>query len=142
MFFNDSISKEFGSLLTTGLFLMFLALEAYFIVPRDSSKLLSAGETQAIIVVLEFPPNESWRILVNLESLYGICPVPFFSSVRALITKPRLSKPLLILIPSFKSCPVAPVFFILSDPAKSTKWNLDEISSVNWAFSSPSAWAY
>lgn len=59
MFFNDSISKEFGSLLTTGLFLMFLALEAYFIVPRDSSKLLSAGETQAIIVVLEFPPNES-----------------------------------------------------------------------------------
>ena len=44
-----------------------------------------------------------------------------------------------MLIPSFKSWPVAPVFLILSDPAKSTKWNLDEISSVSYAFSSPSA---
>ena len=43
-----------------------------------------------------------------------------------------------MLIPSFRSWPVAPVFLILSEPAKSTKWNLAEISSVNCAFSSPS----
>ena len=42
-----------------GLFLIFLALEAYLRVLRVSSKLISAGETQAIIEVLELPPSES-----------------------------------------------------------------------------------
>ena len=76
---------------------------------------------------------------MSLESLYGICALFFPASVRALITWPRQRRPLLILIPSFRSWPVAPVFLILSEPAKSTKWNLAEISSVNYAFSSPSA---
>lgn len=64
---------EFGSLLITGLFLMFLALDAYLSVFRVSSKLYSAGDIQAIIVVLEFPPNESCKILVSFESQYGTC---------------------------------------------------------------------
>jgi hypothetical protein len=38
---------------------MFLALLAYFKVLRVSSKLISAGDTQAIMDVLELPPNES-----------------------------------------------------------------------------------
>ena len=50
---------ELGSQLMTGLFLMFLALLAYLRVFRVSSKLYSAGEIHAIIVVLEFPPKES-----------------------------------------------------------------------------------
>lgn len=132
-----SISCELGSLFTTGLFLIFLALDAYFTVLKDSSRLLSAGETQAIMVVLELPPKESYKILVSFESLYGICSLAFFSSVSALITYPRHNSPLLILIPSFNSIPVAPVFLILSDPAKSTKWNLEDISSVVCATSSP-----
>lgn len=48
---------------------MFLARLAYFRVLRVSSKLISAGETQAIIEVREFPPKESYNILVNFESL-------------------------------------------------------------------------
>jgi len=38
---------------------MFLALEAYLRVFKVSSKLYSAGEMQAIIVVHELPPRES-----------------------------------------------------------------------------------
>lgn len=58
--------------MTLGLFLMFLALEAYLKVVKVSSKLKSAGEMAAIITVFVLPPNESWSNLVNLESLYGI----------------------------------------------------------------------
>jgi hypothetical protein len=42
---------------------------------------------------------------------------------------PRDNKPILILIPSLRVVPKAPVFFILSEPAKSTKWNLAVIYS-------------
>jgi hypothetical protein len=48
-----------GSLLIVGLFLMFLALDAYFKVLSVSSNEVSAGEQQAIIDVLELPPKES-----------------------------------------------------------------------------------
>lgn len=58
-YLNYAICALFGSLLTMGLFLIFLALEAYLRVLRVSSKLISAGETQAIIEVLELPPSES-----------------------------------------------------------------------------------
>jgi hypothetical protein len=34
-----------------------------------------------------------------------------------------------MLIPSFKVAPTAPVFFALSLPAKSTKWNLATVYS-------------
>ena len=50
---------ELGSLFTIGLFLIFLALLAYLRLFKVSSKFISAGETQAIIEVLELPPKES-----------------------------------------------------------------------------------
>ncbi len=34
-----------------------------------SDSLEAAGEAQMTIVVLAFPPKDSWRILVNFESL-------------------------------------------------------------------------
>ena len=91
------------------------------------------------MVVRELPPSESCRIRVNLESRYGMCSLaaPFFSSVKAEITWPRQRRPLLIEIPSLSCWPWAPVFLILSDPARSTKWNLELISSVT-VWSSPS----
>ncbi len=49
-------------------------------------------------------------------------------SASADITLPNSNKPKLILIPYFKVTPVAPVFFALSDPAKSTKKNLAVIN--------------
>ena len=42
---------------------------------------------------------------------------------RADITFPNYNNPKLIFIPYFNVAPVAPVFFALSDPAKSTKKN-------------------
>lgn len=63
--------------------------------------------------------------LVILESLYGIW-LPFlFGSPRAPITFPRARSPLLIWILSFSRSPVLPVLRIRSDPARSTKWNLE-----------------
>lgn len=52
-------SAAAGSRLTIGLFLICLARSAYRRVFKVSSKLLSAGLTQAIIIVLLFPPRES-----------------------------------------------------------------------------------
>lgn len=80
----------------------------------------------AIIRVLVFPPNESFRILVNLESLYGICvlaipgvEVPFFLCCdRILIQFPKASKLLLIFAPSVIPFGVL-TGCIFSDPAKS-----------------------
>ena len=63
------INALVGSLFIMGLFFIFLALEAYFIVFNVSSILLSAGEIQAIIYVFELPPKELVKILVNTESL-------------------------------------------------------------------------
>lgn len=42
---------------------------------------------------------------------------------KADITLPNYSKPKFMFIPSFNVVPVAPVFFALYDPAKSTKKN-------------------
>mmetsp|Transcript_8950 Transcript_8950/g.24111 ORF Transcript_8950/g.24111 Transcript_8950/m.24111 type:complete len:202 (+) Transcript_8950:147-752(+) len=92
-----AICAATGSLLTMGLFLIARALLAYRSEFNDSSMFTSAGETQAIIKVLLFPPRESCSILVSFESLYGTC---CLFSDRALITLPSASSPLLILIPS------------------------------------------
>lgn len=59
LYHSCAIKAEFGSQFMTGLFLIFLALEAYLSVFKVSSKLYSAGEIQAIIVVQELPPSES-----------------------------------------------------------------------------------
>ena len=56
---------------------------------------------QAIIIVFVFPPNESFKILVSFESLYGICETnAFFLSERIFMQFPKASKLLLILDPS------------------------------------------
>ena len=54
---------------TTIMLVMFLARFAYLKVLRVSTKSLSEGEIQAIIKVLELPPRESCKNLVNFESL-------------------------------------------------------------------------
>jgi len=82
-----------------GLFLMFLARDAYLSVFSVSPKLHSAGEQAAIITVRELPPRESYRILVSLESLYGTWPF-LDASVSEAITFPKASNPLLMLTPS------------------------------------------
>jgi len=47
------------------------------------------------------------------------------------MTLPSADNPILIFIPSFIIAPVAHVFFNLSEPAKSTKWNLEVINPVD-----------
>ena len=59
---------------------------------------------------------------------------PFLPSTKALITFPKAVRERLILAPSFKVYPVAPVFPCLSEPARSTKLSLDFL-----IFSSPSS---
>jgi len=54
---------------------------------------------------------------------------PRFSSPKALITLPRLNRPILMLIPSLRRSPLALIFFCLSDPAKSTMWNLETVNN-------------
>jgi len=76
------------------------------------------------MIVLELPPSESYKILVNFDSLYGTWLTFPLVSVRAEMTLPKASRPLLMLIPSLSVDPEAPVFLALSDPARSTKWNL------------------
>ncbi len=83
---------------------------------------------------MEFPPKQSWSILVSFEFLYVINWDCFFSIVaNAEITLPNSRSPKLILIPSFKVDPVAPVFFALYEPAKSTKKNLAVIKPSSTA---------
>jgi len=77
------------------------------------------GEHVIINEVFEFPPKDSWSILVNLESLYGIWEA--FGSVNALITCPKAVRLLLIFCASVNPTPTTPVLSILSDPARSTK---------------------
>ena len=57
-----------------------------------------------------------------MESLYGIW--EDLPSTNDEITLPNAVRDKLILIPSFKVYPVAPVFEDLSEPAKSTKLSL------------------
>uniref|UniRef100_A0A4W3IGH3 Uncharacterized protein n=1 Tax=Callorhinchus milii TaxID=7868 RepID=A0A4W3IGH3_CALMI len=51
-------------------------------------------------------------------------------SPRALITLPRARRPLLIWMDSFSRSPAFPVRTMRSEPAKSTKWNLEIRSLV------------
>jgi len=71
-----------------------------------------------IKVVLELPPRLSFNRWVSFESLKGMCGSPY---PRARITLPRYERLWLIFLASSKIFPVAPVWLILSDPARSTK---------------------
>lgn len=72
-----------------------------------SLSLNEAGEQQITIVVLAFPPSDSCKILVSLESRYGMCVL--LPSANALITLPRADNDLLIFLASSKTVPSAPV---------------------------------
>lgn len=77
-------------------------------------------------MVFVLPPRESWSNLVSFESLYGIwCVLP---STKADITLPSALKDKLILVAYFIPSPVAPVLLALSEPAKSTKFNLEALN--------------
>lgn len=72
----------------------------------DSLKL--AGEQQIIMVVRALPPRDSCKILVSLESRYGMWVL--LPSASAEITLPRAESDLLMFFASSKTVPSAPVF--------------------------------
>lgn len=81
---------------------------------------------------LNYPPKESFNKNVNLLSLYGTCLyLPPAISTKELITKPKVVKDLLILLASFNLSPAAAVYFYLSDPARSTKCNFEDVTFVH-----------
>ena len=107
------------SLLTFALFLIERALWPKRQVESVSWSLKGLGEQVTIRHVFELPPRDSLSIRVSFDSRYGICEI--FLSVKALITLPNVVRDWLILFASSRVYPSAPVFAILSEPAKSTK---------------------
>ena len=74
----------------------------------------------AIMTVLQFPPRESFNILVNLLSLNGT-KLPFlFLSPKALIQLASANNDVLIRAPSMSLIPLFSVTVPLSEPARST----------------------
>lgn len=91
-----------------------------------------AEDIFAIINVLELPPNESFSKNVNFESLYLMWrDLPSDNSTNEFITQPNTVKDLFMFVASFKRSPTAAVYFYLSEPAKSTKWSLDDLCVIN-----------
>ena len=101
---------------------------AYFNEFRVSSNESPEGETHVIMRVRLFPPSESLRRRVIFEARYGTCPDFLLESLRALITFPRASRPLLMWTDSLKRSPMLPVRWARSEPAKSTKWNFADVT--------------
>mmetsp|Transcript_2658 Transcript_2658/g.5527 ORF Transcript_2658/g.5527 Transcript_2658/m.5527 type:complete len:331 (+) Transcript_2658:904-1896(+) len=108
---------------TLGSFLMFLALLANLRVLKLSTIASRAGLIIAIMVVLQFPPRLSSRILVSFESRYGTCVLPLVS-VRAEMTFPSADRLWLIFLDSSSLWPVAPERRTRSEPARSTRFSL------------------
>ena len=82
------------------------------------------GEIFAIITVLQFPPNESFKSRVNFESLKGMWLLAFFFDFNlqsAFIQFPKAKSDQLILAPSTNHYPLLFVFEAHSDPAKSIR---------------------
>ena len=106
-------------LLIFGLFYTFIAL-----IPKLSEEIVSStcfiyGPIFTIKTVLQFPPNESWSNLVNLESRKGTnyC----LDSDKAWIHFPNTDKEEFMDLASSNLSPVERDFFTRSEPAKSTK---------------------
>ena len=74
---------------------------------------------------------------VNLLSRYGMCRPPFSlaspRSASALITLPKHSRPPLMCTASRKRAPTVPVRLLRSEPAKSTRWNLEAMRGGEFA---------
>ena len=64
------------------------------------------------------PPRPLASIIVSFDSRYGMY---FDPSARHLTVSASLVSERLILMPSFAFAPTAPVFFMPSDPARSTR---------------------
>jgi len=98
-----------------------------------SSNWDSPGDAVAIITVLQFPPSESFSILVNFESQYGTNYPHFVLSPRAFIQFANANNEVLIFAPSLSLIPVFSVAFPHSEPARS----ISESFPVKISFSIP-----
>lgn len=79
-----------------------------------------------MIIVCEFPPKLSFKIIVSTDSLYGIPAVSLLLvALSILITLFKIDKEVLILAASDFLSPMASVCLSLSAPAKSTKFNFE-----------------
>ncbi len=110
---------------------MFFALFAYFNVFIVSSYYELAGEIVAIIIVLQFPPSESFSILVSLESLNGTKKPFLVLSPSALIQFASANREVLILAPSRNRIPLFSVTVPRSDPARSISESLPQNTSFS-----------
>ena len=91
-----------------------------------SSKCRSSVCMVAIRQVLQLPPNESLRIVVINEFLYGMCVLfPCSLSCSATITCSKNVNDLFIYFASLKIYPSTLDLVTLSLPARSTRCNLD-----------------
>ena len=86
-------SSTVSSRFILGLFLIFCAFYPNLKVEIVYEIWISWGEQVTIKVVLEFPPKESFIILVNFDYLYGTWVILY---ERLLITLPKLVKDRLI----------------------------------------------
>mmetsp|Transcript_11790 Transcript_11790/g.38806 ORF Transcript_11790/g.38806 Transcript_11790/m.38806 type:complete len:229 (-) Transcript_11790:649-1335(-) len=84
----------------------------------DSCTCSAEFESAKIMCSMLLPPRPFCSIIVNFDSRNGMCCDP---SARHLTTSASLVSDRLILMPSLKALPVAPVFFMPSDPARSTR---------------------
>lgn len=90
-----------------------------------------AGERAAIILVFVLPPSAFCRRKVSFDSLKGgaaFLPSAFLASAE--MTLPKIMRLLLMLAPSLRRSPVAPVDSALSDPAKSMRLMSDDFSLI------------
>lgn len=110
--------------LTVASLVIFIIREANLRVEAVSLKWRASGQILAIITVLQFPPIESLKKLVNLACLYGIC--PRFLLLRARTTCSRKLRDLLMKQDSTRTWPSEPVFLVISLPARSTRWSLEK----------------
>lgn len=108
--------------LTEVSFVTFIIRLANFRVDIVSSNWLRSGQMFASIIVLLFPPIESFRRFVNLLYRYGMWSRYF--SDNATTTCSRNESDLLMNCASSSVFPSDPVFFVRSDPAKSTRFSL------------------
>ncbi len=113
-------------MLTVARLLTLIILEANLRVEMVSSRCFCSGQILATITVLQLPPIESFSKLVNLLYLYGICVLCL--SLKATTTYSRNESDLLIYCASFNYFPSEPVFFVLSEPARSTRLIFEKIT--------------
>lgn len=109
-------------------------------VEMDSSTISGSSAIVQKIIVLEFPLSESFSNIVKLDSRKGLMG-SFFLSAR--MHRPNVDKLWLIVLASSAFRFVAPLLPIRSDPARSTKRNLDfttELPFVLMQFSWTMQW--